>query len=242
MEIKGQFGKVIFGDSLELMKSIKDNEFELGFTDPFYNIDFKGYTSETIKNLFYKSNRKVIHYKDKMNHEDYLIWCKQWFKELQRITKYQLIYCGNINLSMWYNNFEVESLLPVIKKNSTFGSKIALFAPFYPLIWLGDIPKQKLQTNVIYDERNNSTFQIKNLIHPSPKSWQVAADLFKQLKPKSVIDIFAGSGSTFAACEYLGIYWRGYEIKEEYSSDIQKHILLGIRRRNQLNIKKLGDY
>ncbi len=66
--------------------------------------------------------------------------------------------------------------------------------------------------------------EFEGFLHPSPKSRDLWGYILKKLKPKSVIDPFIGSGTTAEMCEKLGIKWLGYEIKEEYSKDINKRL------------------
>lgn len=61
------------GDSLEVMKKIPDNSVDLIFADPPYNIGKRFGAG--------KGNG------DKMDKEEYLLWCKRWIDECMRILK-----------------------------------------------------------------------------------------------------------------------------------------------------------
>lgn len=62
----------------------------------------------------------------------------------------------------------------------------------------------------------------EKFLHPSPKGTDIPLQLFSELRPTSVIDPFAGSGSTLKACDLLGIKWIGYEINPVYKDDVDK--------------------
>lgn len=58
------------GDSLELFKEIDNNSVDLVLTSPPYNIGIDYGT-----------------YKDNLKWDDYLLWCKKWLVEVQRVLK-----------------------------------------------------------------------------------------------------------------------------------------------------------
>ncbi len=62
--------KIVTGDCLEIMKKIPDNSVDVTFADPPFNL-----------------KKKYNKYYDKHEGEDYLEWCKDWLKEMTRITK-----------------------------------------------------------------------------------------------------------------------------------------------------------
>jgi len=62
--------KILQGDCLELFKNIPDNSIDVTFADPPFNLKKK-----------YKS------YKDSLEFQEYLEWCKKWINEMVRVTK-----------------------------------------------------------------------------------------------------------------------------------------------------------
>lgn len=67
---KGFINNIILGDCLKIMKKIPDGTIDVTFADPPFNLK-KSY------------NR----YNDKRSVEEYLSWCKEWLKEMVRVTK-----------------------------------------------------------------------------------------------------------------------------------------------------------
>jgi len=61
---------VIQGDCLEVMSRIPDDSVDVTFADPPFNLE-----------------KKYNSYKDKQSDEEYLSWCKEWLREMVRITK-----------------------------------------------------------------------------------------------------------------------------------------------------------
>mgnify|MGYP000932536974 CR=1 FL=1 len=62
--------KIHQGDCLELFKQIPDDSVDITFADPPFNL-----------------NKKYNNNKDKLKIKEYLSWCKQWIKEMVRVTK-----------------------------------------------------------------------------------------------------------------------------------------------------------
>ena len=62
--------KIIQGDCLALLSSLPDNSVDMTFADPPFNLK-KNYQS----------------YKDSLDFQEYLCWCKKWISEMVRITK-----------------------------------------------------------------------------------------------------------------------------------------------------------
>jgi len=63
--------KIIQGDCLDVMKKIPDNSIDVTFADPPFNL-----------------KKKYNSYYDRYEVEEYLLWCKEWLKEMVRITKH----------------------------------------------------------------------------------------------------------------------------------------------------------
>jgi len=62
--------KVVEDDCIEIMKRIPKNSVDVTFADPPFNLE-----------------KKYTNYHDKHDPEEYLSWCKEWLKEMVRITK-----------------------------------------------------------------------------------------------------------------------------------------------------------
>ncbi|MCD6385191.1 site-specific DNA-methyltransferase [Candidatus Sumerlaeota bacterium] len=61
---------IVQGDCLEIMRQIPDNSVDVTFADPPFNL-----------------KKKYNRYYDKHEVENYLSWCREWLREMVRITK-----------------------------------------------------------------------------------------------------------------------------------------------------------
>lgn len=198
-------------DSEEGLPSLPDNSFEMAFTDPPYNVGYKG-----------KGKRRdEVLYSD--NREDYLRFCKGWFRELKRITRYQLIHCGFPNLNMWIADIEKpKGILYHYKEDVQTGSSIAHLDKMTPILVYGN-PNYRFRINPIktrnYKDKLRGSFKCN-----CPLNRNFLMKVLLRQRPESVIDPFMGSGTTAFCCKKLDITYFGYEINRELSSDYYKNI------------------
>ena len=68
--MKDFLNNITQGDSLELFKFIPDNSIDVTFADPPFNL-----------------NKKYNSYRDSLEFQEYLEWCKNWIYEMVRVTK-----------------------------------------------------------------------------------------------------------------------------------------------------------
>ncbi len=68
--INEYLNKIIQGNCLEIMKNIPDNSVDVTFADPPFNL-----------------KKKYNSYYDEHEVDEYLSWCREWIKEMVRITK-----------------------------------------------------------------------------------------------------------------------------------------------------------
>jgi DNA modification methylase len=202
---KYKFGEVRYCDCLNKeygLPSLEDKSFDLLLTDPPFNVEFK------IKGK--------INYKDKF--EDYQDFINQILEEIFRISKESEIFCGANN--EWYYP-KPKWVICWVKQGSVRYNKTGGFNHYQPILFYGN---SKIQVDVKSLPDCQNHFTDFELNHPSPKPFELIKWLIKNIDPKSVIDPFLGSGTTAQVCESLGIKWLGYEIKEEYSQDIDKRL------------------
>lgn len=67
---KNLINTIVEGDCLAVMKKIPENSVDVTFADPPFNL-----------------GKQYNRYKDKQSDEEYLSWCREWLKEMVRITK-----------------------------------------------------------------------------------------------------------------------------------------------------------
>lgn len=67
---KEYINQIVLGDCLEIMRKIPKDSIDVTFCDPPYNL-----------------KKSYEYYEDDKEIRDYLSWCKEWLKEMVRITK-----------------------------------------------------------------------------------------------------------------------------------------------------------
>ena len=221
-----EWNKVIYKDCMNEengLPTLEDKIVDLCLTDPPFNIKIKKNSQKHHKNLNWKTPNKII-YQDNMNYEDYEIWCKKWFEELLRICEKIIITPGETNLELWETKIQYPIGKAIHYKRNCQGiTNISYLRRFETILFYGKFNK-RLHEDVFDIYLNNGFLRKGNFIHPCPKSYELWDSIISQLKPKSVIDPFLGSGTTAEVCTKLGISWLGYEINEVYSQDINKRL------------------
>ncbi|KKN34311.1 hypothetical protein LCGC14_0795080 [marine sediment metagenome] len=220
-----EWDKIIYDDCLNKingLSTIPDNSIELGFVDPPFNISY------------YTNNKESVIYKDDMEESKYTKWCKEWFKQLKRICEIIAIHCGGMNIDMWHDIEHPYDTIYLYKINSPSGGKSTYNRTIFPVLIYGK-PKNRLKRDCFEYISNWGWLRKRECLHPCPMNEQFVLDFISQLKPKSVIDPFIGSGTTAFVCKKLNIPWLGYEIDKIYSQDINNLL-------NEINLKESGLY
>lgn len=196
MSIEQHYNKIYNVDCLEFMKTLPDKCIDLVLTDPPYGLNSKMKGGTWGINTIYK---------------EMLIWdnviSKEFFDEMFRISKNQIIWGGN-----YYTMPPSRCWLAWIKKE-----RMDTLADF-ELAWTSF---DKLAKS--YDERRNPDGKRQ---HPTQKPLSLIKwCLEKYSQPNQVIfDPFLGSGTTAVACKQMGRTYIGCEISKEYFDIAQKRL------------------
>ena len=188
-------------DCLEAMKEMPDNAYDLAIVDPPYGIGAgsKGFIN---RNTLNKNAEKFY----RNNDWDKVRPTKEYFDELRRVSKTQII---------WGGNYFVDFLKPArcyivwdkkTGENSYADCEIALTnidgnAKIFTKFWLGA-------------HANNGTPRI----HPTEKPVRLYEWLLDNYAKEGdrILDTHLGSGSIALACHNRGYSIDAYEIDEEY--------------------------
>ena len=219
-EKKYNYGSVKFCDCLDEehgMFSLPDKSFDLGYTDPPWGVDMHKDNERQYQGKTLKFDKTKEYFKDSFRPE----WNLTWFKELERVCNGVILVIPEKHKYWWIRNTKPRGDLIIHWRNGFAMSSIANHSQKSTYLFYGKF-KNRLYRDVIdstliwgFLKRGREKF-----IHPSPKGTEIILKILKELKPKSVIDSFIGSGSYGQACEILGIPWLGYEINELYADDI----------------------
>jgi len=192
--------KIYNQDCLEAMKKMSNNEFDLAIVDPPYRNanenDMPKYDRDIIK------KGRLKDWNDKPN--------KQYFNELFRVSKNQIIWGAN-NFSLPnYKGFVIWRKLSISENFNMSMCEMAFISN-----GLGTISKMYSQAP-----------QQKIRIHPTQKPVKLYEWLLINYAKKGdkILDTHLGSGSIAIACHNLGYDLTGYEIDKDYYEAAIKRI------------------
>ena len=200
-------------DCLKAMKEMQDNEFDLAIVDPPYGIGFGEFnrTNKASNGERYKSN------KYKNSNWDDSIPTDEYFKELKRISKNQIVWGGNYFPILWANGC----------KGFVFwhkGNPVPNFADG-ELAWTS-FNKVAKQFDFRYYGNLSGNTSAKEKIHPTQKPVKLYEWLLMNYAEKGnkILDTHLGSGSIAIACDNLGYDLEGFELDKEYFDAASKRL------------------
>ena len=188
-------------DCMIALKEIKDNEFDLAIVDPPYGININVSMGRR------KGDKKSDYHKFAGN--DTSIPSAEYFIELKRVSKEQII---------WGGNYMTEHLTPSpcwLLWDKGF-SQYVTFAQF-EMAWTSFKSSAKK-----YDKHPNQL----NRIHPTQKPIKLYEWLLLNYAKEGdkILDTHLGSGSIAIACHNLGYDLEGYELDKEYFEAAKKRL------------------
>jgi DNA modification methylase len=201
--------RVMCGDSSDTISLDKLNNGlvpEMVFTDPPYNIDYRGVSDKrTVKNDKMSDSDFVDFLTSTLWTSDTMYVCCSWqyahlFREaLERIGRFPKA------MIIWNKVNPAQNLDKYFKQHE--------------IIWyVGEFGGQKTLRGDIWEIKRQ-----KNTVHPTMKPVELIEIALKdQPDKKSVIDIFGGSGSTLIAAEKNGRIARLMELEPKYVDVIVK--------------------
>jgi len=197
-------------DCLEAMKEMSDNQFDLAIVDPPYGISYArgkngwGINENRPKLEDVKWDKKTPN--------------KEYFSELQRVSKNQIICGGNY----FTDKIPVSKCWIVWNKINNTENK-SVFADS-ELLWTSFKKVVKMYTlrtmGFISDTKDNKR------IHPTQKPTELYEWLLMNYSKEgdTILDTHLGSGSIAIACHNLGFDLTGYEIDKDYFDAATKRI------------------
>jgi DNA modification methylase len=206
------------------MKRLPSKSFDLGLTDPPYDLGFRGK-----KNVIFgdqSNNPEKVYYKD--SNVDFTTFVKSFLDELVRVCNWVILTPGHPNLYLY-----IQTIRPSYYIRFWFKPNDMSYIRSDPILIYGKsknvqhIPS--VLTHNLITVRKQFGFEP---LHPCPKQYSLFFDLITRAKPYSVLDPFLGSGTTAQVCEAKGIPWIGFELITDYHVDIDKRIELGKRSFN----------
>ena len=197
-------------DCMEAMKEMSDNQFDLAIVDPPYGISYaRGKNGWGVNEN--RAKLEDVKWDKKTPNQEYFI-------ELQRVSKNQIVWGGNY----------FTDKLPVSKcwiiwdkicqtqNKSVFADGELAWTSFKKVV---KTFKQR-QMGFITDTKDDKR------IHPTQKPSELYEWLLMNYAKKgdTILDTHLGSGSIAIACYNLGYDLTGYEIDKEYFEAAKKRI------------------
>tara|TARA_Y100001963_G_C6584284_1_gene354946 strand:+ start:49 stop:663 length:615 start_codon:yes stop_codon:yes gene_type:complete len=191
---------LILDDCMNVMKDYKDNHFDLAIVDPPYGIGRFGNRVEVCKEV-------------KINKWD-IKPSKEYFKELFRVSKNQIIWGAN--------NFtlpETEYFIVWDKMQTVDNFASAEYA------WTNVKKPAKVFRYSIHQVMSDRKKE-DGKIHPTQKPVKLYDWILKNYSEKGqkILDTHLGSGSIAVAAHYFGVDLVGIEIDEEYYNKAKERV------------------
>lgn len=258
--------KIIQGDSLKVLKTLKDDSIDLIFADPPYNMSKKN-------GLKWKYSKHITMQEDwdMFSKDEFFKFNKEWLNECFRVLKHG----GNLWISGSFHNiyqigFIIQKFHPDIKINNS----IVWFKPnaqpnitcrFFTestehLIWAsknGNNKKWKFNyqwtKDHIEDQINPKGKQTRNVwaipLTPKKEKWagehptQKPEELLRRIilsctdEGDTVLDPFTGSGTTNIVANNFNRNSIGIELNKKYFDIIKKRFKKEQKNLNNINSK-----
>ena len=211
---------LILDDCMNVMKNYKDNYFDLAVVDPPYGgtIEKGGYTEEQFnghlsggRSKKYKTRRTGGKFMEKYE-KKILDWdiapTKEYFDELFRVSKNQIIWGGNYFGLPPNRCFLIWRKLTISEKFTMAMCEYAWTSFNQNSKWLEIAP------------------QDSNRFHPTQKPVKLYDWIFKNFaeKGQKILDTHLGSGSSAISAHYFGLDLVGVEIDKDYYNKAKKRI------------------
>jgi site-specific DNA-methyltransferase (adenine-specific) len=201
-----ELNKLYNMDCMEGMKQFPDKYFELAIVDPPYGIGIDGQKESICKNP--KHNRKLHEKKD----WDNSIPNKEYFKELERVSKNQIIWGANY----FVKHLEKGTKGWIVWDKGQHGLTMSDCELAYSSF---DVPTRVVVINRVELLKDGT-------IHPTQKPLKLYKWLLQNYAKQGdkILDTHVGSASSLIACYQMNFDYIGFEIDKEYFEKAQKRI------------------
>lgn len=222
--------KVYHGDCLEIMKTLPDKSIDLILTDPPYELDNHG----AGRNSIFIKNTKLVYNPEHLEFTNHGFDYEHIFNEFIRITKTVniLIFCSNKQISKimnWWENKKYSTTLLVWHKTNPTpmtGGHYISDLEFMVYIRGKGARFNNLQYSDLSKVYKYPTTNNKIRFHPTQKNLELITRILRvhSNENDTVLDPFAGSGTTGIACMNTDRKYILMEKEEKYYNIIVDRI------------------
>lgn len=223
--LKSPYAKLIYGDSVDIIKKIPDNSIDLVVTDPPYKVISGGkpYKKEQPSGILSKNDGKIFKYND--------IEPESWIPEIYRVLKdksqcYIMVNALNIEKYLTIcrkTGFNLHNILVWMKNNCTPNRWYMKNCEYVLFLRKGN-------AKAINNISSKTVHQFNNLLgnkrHPTEKPVELMEMYIINSSNEGdiVFDPFMGSGSVGIAALKNNRRFIGIEIDKEYFSISRKRV------------------
>lgn len=198
---------------MNIIKDYEDDHFDLAIVDPPYGIELDYFNRPKSKYIGSATHNRYYHLPDSLNNSKPN---EEYFKELFRISKNQIIWGGNY----FIDHLKSTQCYIIWDKQNTgnwadcemawtsFKSPAKIFTFMWNGMLQGDMKNKEIR------------------IHPTQKPVKLYEWILNNYaeKGQKILDTHLGSGSIAIACHYYGVDLLGIEIDKEYYDQAKERI------------------
>lgn len=202
--------EIIHGDCLEVMKGMADKFVDLVLTDPPYGIDFGSEKNSMSNGLRIDGTRRIYNEWSNPTPKNYVKWddtkpTKEFFDEIFRISKHQIIWGGNyftefLPPSGGWLIWDKGVVMPTLSKCELAWTSFLGHTEIKHYLWAGFRKESP-------EERYHTTQKPLEVI-----KWCLSL----KEDAETILDPFAGSCTTLIACKQLNRRCICIEKEEDY--------------------------
>jgi len=197
------------GDCRKIMPQLAES-FDIVITDPPYNVG-KDYGPG---------------FDDQRSDDAYAAWSAEWFSISRSLCQRHVVFPGHGNLPMWYSICKPAAVGCWYKPGNSASSIIG-FEEWEPWLYWHGGNKGLLGGSSVIKARLETGSRLSQ-IHPCPKPGGLMSQLILKCRGFSVLDPFAGSGTTLTAAKFLGRKAVGIELNERYCELAAERLSQGV--------------
>ena len=205
--------KLILDDCMNVIKDYSDNYFDLAVVDPPYGIELNYFNRPKSKYGKAHGHKRKYHLPSSLNN---IKPNKEYFNELFRVSKNQIIFGGNYFIEYLYS-----TPCYIIWNKETTGNWADC-----EIAWTSFKSPAKIFTyrwnGMLQEDMKNKEIKI----HPTQKPVKLYRWLLHNYSKKNqkILDTHLGSGSIAVACYYSDVDLVGIEIDEKYYNDAKLRV------------------
>jgi len=191
-------------DNMELMARYEDNYFDLAIVDPPYGLGKRIHSGGSSSSFIKGQAKKIEKWDD-------AIPSKEYFKELLRVSKNQIVWGGNY-FAEHLGNFRCFVYWDKTIHGNSYSDGELAWTSF-------DRPSR-------YFRQNIATITSEGRIHPTQKSIKIYEFIIDEFcnEGQKILDTHLGSGSIALACHNLGYSLTACELDKDYYDAAMKRL------------------